>query len=381
MIRNHISHASLIEKFHNTYQLCNNDLNKLDLLLRKVVYPYEYMDKWKRFKDDKLPDKESFYSELNNEHITDDDYAHAQKVYDTFNIKSLGEYHDLYVQSDTAQLADVFENFRKTCQKVYELDPAHFLSAPGQAWQACLKKTQVELELLTDNSMLLMFEKGTRGGICQATNRYVKANNKYMKNYDENKESSFLTYDDANNLYGWSMCKKLPVSDFKYIHDISIFTDEFIKNYNENSDKGYTFVVDVEYPRNLHKLHSDLPFLPERMKVGNCTKLVCNLHDKENYPVHILALKKALNHGLKLSKVHSVIEFTQDDWLKPYIDMSTELRKHAKNDFQKNFFKLMNNSVFEKTMENVRKYRDIRIVTTDKRRSILASEPNYQSTK
>ena len=117
------------------------------------------------------------------------------------------------------------------------------------------------------------------------------------------------------------------------------------------------------------------------MKVGNCTKLVCNLHDKENYPVHILALKKALNHGLKLSKVHSVIEFTQDDWLKPYIDMSTELRKHAKNDFQKNFFKLMNNSVFEKTMENVRKYRDIRIVTTDKRRSILASEPNYQSTK
>ena len=143
-----ISHASLIEKFHNTSQLCNN-LNKSDLLLRKGVYPYEYMDKQKRFKDDKLPDKESFYSELNKEHITDEDYAHAQEVYDTFNIKNLGEYHDLYVQSDTAQLADVFENFRKTCLEVYELDPAHFLSAPGQAWQACLKKTQVELELLT----------------------------------------------------------------------------------------------------------------------------------------------------------------------------------------------------------------------------------------
>ena len=186
------------------------------------------MDKWKRFKKDKLPDKESFYSELNNEHITDGDYAHAQKVYDTFNIKNLGEYHDLYIKSDTAQLVDVFENFRNTCLEIYELDPAHFLSAPGQAWQACLKKTQVELELLTDNDMLLMFEEGTRGGICQATHRYVKANNRYMKNHDKDKESSYLLYVDANNLHGWSMCKKLPVSDFKYTDDISIFTEDFI---------------------------------------------------------------------------------------------------------------------------------------------------------
>ena len=178
------------------------------------------MDKWKRFKKDKLPDKESFYSELNNEHITDGDYAHAQKVYDTFNIKNLGEYHDLYIKSDTAQLVDVFENFRNTCLEIYELDPAHFLSSPGLAWQACFKKIQEELELLTDNDMLLMFEEGTRGGICQATHRYVKANNKYMKNHDKDKESSYLVYVDANNLYGWSMRKKLPVSGFKYIDDI-----------------------------------------------------------------------------------------------------------------------------------------------------------------
>ena len=182
---------------------------------------------------------------------------------------------------DTAQLADVFENFRNTCLEIYELDPDHFLSASGQAWPACLKKTQVELELLTDNDMLLMFEEGTRGGICQATHRYVKANNKYMKNHDKDKESSYLVYVDANNLYGWSMCKKLPVSDFKYIDDIAIFTEDFIKNYDEDSDKGYIFVVDVEYPRNLHMLHSDLPFLPERMKVGNCTKLVCKVQDKK----------------------------------------------------------------------------------------------------
>ena len=244
-----------------------------------------------------------------------------------------------------------------------------------------LKKTEVELELLTDNDMLMMFEEGTRGGICQATYRYAKANNKYMKNYDKNKESSFLRYDDANNLYGWSMCKKLPVGDFKWVDDLSMFTEDFIKNYDEEDDTGYLFVVDVEYPKNFHKLHSDLPFLPERMKVGNCTKLVCNLNDKESYPVHALALKQALNHGLKFKKVHRVISFRQEYWLKPYIDMNTDLRKDGNTDFEKDFFKLMNNSVFRKTMENVRNHRDIRVVTTDKRRSILVSEPNYHSTK
>ena len=286
-----ISYDALIVKFYNTYQLCNKDLDKFALLLRKGVYPYEYMDSWKRFKEESLPDKEYFYSELNKEHITDDGYAHAQKVWDTFNIKNLGEYHDLYVQSDTALIADAFENFRDKCIEIYELDPAHFLSAPGLGWQACLKKTEVELELLNENDMLMMFEEGTRGGMCQATYRYAKANNKYMKNYDKNKESSFLVYDDANNLYRWSMCKKLPVDDFKWMDDLSIFTGDFIKNYDDNSDIGYNLEVDLEYPRNLHKLHSDLPFLPERMKTNNCTKLVCNLNDKENYPVHILALK------------------------------------------------------------------------------------------
>ena len=257
-----ISYDALIKKFPNTYQLCNNDLNKFDLLLRKGVYPYEYMDSWKRFKEESLPDKEYFYSELNKEHISDSDYEHAKNVFKKY-CKNLGEYHDLYVQSNTARLADVFENFRDKCIEIYKLDPAHFLSAPGLAWQ---KKTEVKLELLTDIDMSLMYEKGTRGGMCQASYRYAKANNKYMKNYYENKESAFLIYVDANNLYGWAMCKKLPVSDFKWADDLSIFTEEFLKNYDENSDKGYVLEVDVEYPKDLHKLHSDLPFLPERIK-------------------------------------------------------------------------------------------------------------------
>ena len=179
----------------------------------------------------------------------------------------------------------------------------------------------------------------------------------------------------------WAMSKKLPVGDFKWVDNLSIFTEEFIKNYDENSDKGYNFEVDVEYRKDLHKLHSDLPLLPERMKINKCDKLVCNARDKENCVIHIIALKQALNHGLKLSKVHRVIEFRQEEWLKPYIEMNTKLRMQAKNDFVEDFFKLMNNSVFGKTVENVRNHRDIKIVTTDKRRSIPASDPNYDSTK
>ena len=301
------------------------------------------------------------------ENIDDIDYRHGNNVFKRFKLKNLGEYHDLCVQSDTLLLADIFENFRKTCLKVYELDPAHLSSLPGLAWQACLKKTSIKLELLTDYDMLLMVEEGIRGGICHAIHRYTKANNKYMKNYDKNEESLYIQYLDANNLYGWAMLQKLPVNGFKLIKDTSEIDEEFVKNYDENNEKGYILDVDVKYSKKLHDLHSDLPFLPRRMKIDKCEKLVCNLHNKKKYVVHIKSLKQALNHGLKIKKVHRIIEFNQKAWLKPYIDMNTELRKVAGNDFEKNFYKLMNNAVFGKTMENVRKYRDIILVTIDKK--------------
>ena len=141
-----------------------------------------------------------------------------------------------------------------------------------------------------------------------------------------------------------------------------------IKNYDENSDKGYILKVDVEYPKKLFNLHKDLPFLPKREKINKCKKLICSIEDKEKYVVHIRALKQALNHGLKLKKVHRVIQFNQKAWLKPYIDMNTKLRKEAKNEFEEDFFKLMNNSVFGKTVENVTNYKDMKLVTTEKRR-------------
>ena len=310
------------------------------------------------------------------ENIDDIEYRHGSNVFKKIKLKNLGEYHDLYVQSDTLLLADVFENFRNVCIKVYELDPAHFLSLPGLAWQSCLKKTNVNLELLTDHDMLLMAEEGIRGGICHSIHRYAKANNKYMKNYDKNKESSYIQYLDANNLYGQAMSQKLPVNGFKWVKNTSNIDEKFIKNYHEDSDKGYIFEVDVKYPRRLHDLHSDLPFLPKRMEIDKCKKLVCNLRNKKKYVVHIRSLKQALNYGLKLKKVHRIIEFNQESWLKPYIDLNTELRKMGKNDFGKDFFKLMNNAVLGKTVENVRKHRDIKLVITDKKRSKLVSEPN-----
>ena len=369
-----------MKKFKNTYSFCNNDLNKFILLLRKGVYPYEYMDSWERF-NETLPSKKEFYSNLNMEDIDDIDYRHGNNVFNKFKVENLGDYHDLYVKSDTLLLADVFENFRDMCIKEYEIDPAHFVSLPGLAWQACLKKTNIELELLTDYDMLLMVEKGIRGGICHSIQRYAKANNKYIQNYN-NEESSYIQYLDANNLYGWAMSKMLPVNGFKWLNTSETsnkINEDFIKNYNENNDKSYILEVDVKYPKRLHEVHSDLLFLSEQMEVIKCKKLVCNLFNKKKYVAHINALKQALNHGLKLKKIHRVIEFNLEAWLKPYIDMNTELRKVAKKDFEKDLFKLMNNSVFRKTMENIRKRRDIKLVTTDKKRSKLVSELNYHT--
>ena len=272
----------LLERFSNTYEFCGNDLNKFLILLRKGTYPYEYMDGWNKFNEKALPGKESFYSSLTMEDISETNYAHANNVFKKFNLNNLGEYHDLYVRSDTLLLADVFENFRYACMKNYELDPAHFISLAGLAWQACLKKTNVELELLTDYDILLMIEEGIRGGICHAIQRYAKGNNKYIRDYDKNKESSYIQYLDANNLYGKAMSEKLPVRGFRWMTDISRMDEYFVRSYDKNDTKGYILKVDVDYLSELQNLHSDFPFLAESMVINNTKKLVCNLQDKKN---------------------------------------------------------------------------------------------------
>ena len=213
-------------------------------MLRKCVYPYEYMDTWKRFNETSLPSKNHFSSNLNMENIDDIDYRHGNNVFKGFKLENLGDYHDLYVKSDALLLAYAFENFRDMCIKVY----AHLVSLPGLAWQACLKKTNIELELLTDYDMLLIVEEGIRGGICHSIHRYAKMNNKYMKNYNKDEESSYIQYLDANNLYGWAMSKKLRVNGFKWLdsNKINEINEDFIENYDENNNKGI-FEVDAKY--------------------------------------------------------------------------------------------------------------------------------------
>ena len=365
-------------KFSNIYKFCGND-ECFRLMLRKGVYPYEYMTSWDNFKETQLPSKDEFYSNLYMEGITDNDYKHAQNVWKTFNIADMGMYHDLYMNSDVLLLADVFENFRDSCLDIYKLDPTHFVTAPGLAWYAALKYTKVRLELLTDIDMLLMFEKGIRGGITQAIHRYAAANNKYMGDrYNPTKSDSYLMYLDANNLYGGAMSELLPTHDFRWCEDE--FTEETVKKYNIKSSTGYVLEVDLEYPAELHASHNEFPFCPEKMKLDMIEKLVCNLNNKDKYVIHINVLQQALNHGLKLTKVHRVIEFEQSAWLKPYIDLNTGYRTKAKNDFEKDFFKLMNNSVFGKTMENVRLHREMKLVTDEKRCKKFTSKPNYDST-
>ena len=172
---------------------------------------------------------------------------------------------------------------------------------------SCLKKTEIKLELLIDVDMSLMVEKGIRGEICHAIYRYAKANNKYMKNQNKYEEESFFQYLDDNDLYGWAMSQKLPLNGFKWKKNMLKFNEEFIKNYHEDSNKEYVLEVDVKYPKNLHGLHEDLPFLPKRMKIDKCKKLIWNLYDKKNYVVNIRSLKQTLSHGLMLKKVHRVI--------------------------------------------------------------------------
>ena len=214
--------------------MTKGNIDKFIFLLRKRVYPYEYMDSWKRFNETELPSIDKFYSNFNLKNITKDDCKHAQRVWTIFNIKNLVEYHDSYVQYE--KLTDIFEQFRTLCLKEYKLDPAYFCTTSGLATETCLKKVNVKKELLTDIDMVLMSEKGLRGGISQAIHRYATANNKYMPNYDSQQLSLFSMYLDANNLYGWAMCKKLPLNGFLWPKNPNQYASDFIKNYNENSD-------------------------------------------------------------------------------------------------------------------------------------------------
>ena len=223
--------------------------------------------------------------------------------------------------------------------------------------------------------MRLMFERGIRGGITQAVCKYAEANNKHMGDrFDPKSESSYLQYLDANNLCGWAMSQPLPTGGFKWV-DVN---PNEISELATRTDKGYVLEVDISYPKELHNQHNDLPFMC-KMEINGVEKLVPNFRDKKNYVIHIQALNQALQHGLRSDRIHRAIEFDQSPWLKTYIDLNTQLRTAATNDFEKDFFKLMNNSVFGKTMENIRKHRNIKLVTTEEKYLCMVMKPNFRT--
>ena len=357
--RKDIKLSELIANFPNTFNLCRGGVEKFLFLLRKGVYPYEYIDNMSKFDEKELRTIDNFCSKLNSSGISTKDYAHTKKVWHFFKIKDMGEYDDLYVRSDVAQLSDVFENFRSLCLKIYELDPSYFVSTPGFAFEAMLKCTKVKLELLTDKEMVVMVEKGIRGALTQVVKKHAVANHKYLPNYDSLKKSVFLQNLDANNLYGYAMNEKLPLDGYEW-DNIDKFTSDFVKNDDVNGDVGYLLEADVEYPKDLLLYHADLPFLPKRKykipkqhnkkeynhfeckeyedmvrkRVANAhkkvnkafdithepeNKLIATVQDKNKYVCNISTLKLALVNRLRLKKVYRVIKFNQSTWLKPYM--------------------------------------------------------------
>ena len=240
---------------------------RLDLMSQKGVYPYYYMDSFEKFNEKELPTKDQFYNILNDQHITDDEYNHAKEVWNTFMIRTLGDYHDLYLVSDVLLLTDIFENFRKTFMQYYKLDPCHYFTSPGLSFDAMLKMTNIKLELMTDIDMFQFIEKGMRGGVSYIANRYGNANNKYMNEYDEKVPSKYIMYLDANNLYGWAMSQYLPTGNFKWMTDKEINKIDLGK-YKADGKKGLILEVDLEYPQELYDIHNDYPVAPEKVKVS-----------------------------------------------------------------------------------------------------------------
>ncbi|XP_026824313.1 uncharacterized protein LOC113561693 [Ooceraea biroi] len=355
--------------------------NDFDLLTRKGVFPYEYVDCTEKLEDTRLPPRESFYSSLTGNTVSESDYAHAVNVWQRFTIRTLSEYSDLYLKTDVLLLADVFENFRDSCINSYGLDPAYYYTLPGFTWDAMLKHTRINFELLTDIDMVMFVERGIRGGLSQCSHRYAQANNKYMQSYDPSKPSSYLMYFDVNNLYGWAMCQPLPYANFRWVDDTSNFN---VIAVTPDSPKGYVLEVDLEYPRHLHDAHADLPFCSTRDKPPGKRqdKLLATLCDKKRYVIHYRNLQQCTRHGLRVTKIHRVLEFAQSPWLREYIELNTRFRAAAKNDFEKNLYKLMNNAVFGKTMENVRNHVDVKLLAKWNGRydaEAMIAKPNFHS--
>ena len=369
---------------------------QLGLLFQKGIYPYDYMNDAVRLNENRLPSRNDFANRLRQQECSALDYAQAQLVWKAFNCQSFLDYHNLYLKCDVLLLADVFESFRTVSMTNYDLDPAHFVSAPSLSWDAMMKMTKCQQELLSDPAMFDILQKGLRGGVSMISKRYAKANNKYMGSlHDATQPTSYILYLDANNLYGWSMSESLPTKDFTWLTENEWNGIDWLAQ-ADDQELGYFIECDLNYPRELHDLHNDYPLAAEKLEVKETmlsegqhalrekyamshalsTKLIPNLINKTKYICHYRNLRFYLEHGLVLHKIHRVIRFRQRKWLAPYIEKNSALRATSTSSFEKDFFKLLNNSVYGKTCENLTKRSDIRLITDQKKCSKLVRKPH-----
>ena len=403
-------------------QLVDEDL---DLIKSKGIYPYEYMDSFDRFEEREIPPIEAFVSSLKaGEGITKKEHEHAKKVFDHFQMETLQDYHNLYLLQDIFLLDDILTAFRNVCLKTYGLDPFHYHTAPGLTWDAGLKYTNITLDLITDEEQFLFVEAGIRGGISMISHRYARANHPDLADigyYDPKRPTCQLFYIDANNLYGYSMIQYLPVSCFMWLTQdaINAFTLEWLHSIKPDNDLGYIFEIDYTIPEEKHDKFANYPLAPAQKPIhgymlspyqkdiirqqframdtdnqlteealekkideytSSTEKLILDLQPKNKYIVHYRTLQLYVKLGMEIKHIHRILRFKQQAWLAPYILKNTEMRKQATNDFEKSFFKLMNNAFFGKTMENIRKRRHIDIVTTPEKLKKLVAQPTYKST-
>ena len=375
---------------------------QIDLLLRKGIYPYEYMDDWEKLNEPQLPTIEMFFNSLTQNHCDPTDYAHAKKCWEIFECKTMNDYQDLYLKLDVIILADIFENFRKFSLKHYRLDPAHFVSAPQLSWDAMLLHTSCELELISDPEIFNLIDRGIRGGVAMIVTRYAKANNVLITGYDQTKANSHIYYFDANNLYGYAMSCPLPQGNFKWLREDEWKIIDW-KGLTEEQSTGYIIECDLEYPPALHDLHSDYPLAPEKRYIEyemlndlqikllvhyqvpksgiRCQKLIPHFLPRFNYVIHYQNLKFYLEEGMILKRIHKVLEFKQTRWLAPYIIKNQVLRAEAKSEFEKSQPKLFNNSIYGKTVENQKKRTNIKLVNNKKECKRLIEKPQMTGFK
>ncbi|XP_015783859.1 uncharacterized protein LOC107361535 [Tetranychus urticae] len=374
----------------------------LPFILTKGALPYEYMDSWERFEERKLPSIDKFYSNLSLKTIDQQTYDRLGAIWKHFKCKNLGDFHDVYLKVDVLLLTAIFQNFRATSLAQFGLDPCHYFSTPGLTWDASLKFTGMELDLLTDIDMILMIENQIRGGISCAMSRHAKANNQFSEEYNPEEPTSFIAYLDVNNLYGYALSDVLPCRNFEWVPE-NMFQNVIHEILNSNQDRktGYMLEVDLDYPASLHDLHNDYPLAPEKIIVENdqlsnyqkeiveflqskgikrykTAKLVPNLMKKEKYVLHEQNLRFYIEKGLVLKKVHRIIKFEQEPWLRPYIQMCTENRRKATSSFEKDFWKLMVNSLYGKSIEDKRKHSEVKVATNARQALQQIRQPMFE---